>query len=737
MRHRASGLLIVMCAAASLAGGQGMQPLTVEWIYGSEASRMTALPSFLWTGDDRLVLGTGRGSSSRLEVLDPSTGARAPLVDAERARKGLATMLGDAAPATLPFPSEIDPAGRTGLYILGGDVFLLDMSTASWTRVTSTAEKEINVHFSPDGRRVAFVRAHDLFLYDTDRKAETRLTTDGSDSLLNGTLSWVYWEEVFGRKDLAYWWSGDSRSIAFLQTDESGVSVQYYSDFKPWTPRVIRQRYPKVGETNPAVRVGVLDVESRTTTWLPLGDPRQTYVVGVNWLPGSDAVAVRSLNRLQTELTLFHADRRTGKTRPVLVEQDTTWLNLLEDYYPLKDGARFLWPSERTGYSHLYRYGRDGREINAVTNGPWSLFPAGGAAYWLRQSLVGVDEQEGWVYVTGLKDSPLERQLYRVRFDGSKFSRVSAEPGTHAVTMSASARYYVDRYSAADRLPQLRLHRSDGTTVKVLGVTNDSLVTRFGVQFPSTFSIPARDGFPLPAQLFTPAGFDSTRRYPLIVSVYGGPYAPSVSRGWQASALWDNLLAQNGFLVLKVDNRVATGISKAIAGSSFLSVMGDTELNDLVDAVRWMKSRRYVDSARVGLWGWSGGGTYTMLGMTRSAEFAAGIAVAGVTDFRFYDTKWAEEMMKTEKENAAGLAGVSLLPHAKALHGRLLIVHGTYDDNVHIQNAWAFADELIRANKRFDMMIYPMRMHGISDTPARVHLYSTMLDFWKTHLASR
>jgi len=708
--------------------------LTVEWIYGPEATRMTAVPSFLWLAGDRLVVGGGRGSGERLEVLDPSNGARTPLVDVGQALQGLKALLADAAPARLPFPQEIDADGKTALFVLHGDVLLLDLPSAHWTRVTSGGPPVVNAHFSPDGSRIAYVRAHDLYVYDRKHGSETRLTADGTDSLLNGTLSWVYWEEVFGRKDQAYWWSGDSRSIAFLQTDESGVSVATYSDFKPWTPRVIRQRYPKVGEPNPSVRVGIVDLGSGSTTWLSLGDPRSSYVVGVYWLPGSGRVAVRSLNRLQTELTLFTADRRTGAAISVLVERDSTWLNLLEDYAPLRDG--FLWPSERTGYAHLYRYSADGKERNAVTTGPWSLFPAGGAAYWLRQSLVGVDEQGGWVYVTGLKDSPFERHLYRVRLDGTNFSRVSSEPGTHAVTMSPGARYYVDRFSSADRLPQLRVHRSDGALISVIGSANDSLVTRFGITFPSTFGIPARDGFPLPAQLLVPPGFDSTRRYPLIVSVYGGPYAPSVVRSWQPSALWNNLLAQHGFLVLTVDNRVATGTSRAVVGKAFLSVMGDVELNDLVDAVRWMKSRPFVDTAHVGLWGWSGGGTYTLLGMTGSAEFAAGIAVAGVTDFRFYDTKWAEEMMRTERENTAGFARVSLLPRASSLHGRLLLVHGTYDDNVHIENTWAFADELIRANKRFDMMIYPMRMHGISDVPARVHLYTTMLDFWQKNLGS-
>jgi dipeptidyl-peptidase-4 len=256
----------------------------------------------------------------------------------------------------------------------------------------------------------------------------------------------------------------------------------------------------------------------------------------------------------------------------------------------------------------------------------------------------------------------------------------------------------------------------------------------FDIQYPTLFSIPARDGFALPAQILKPKGFDSSKKYPVIFYVYGGPSAPQVINMWQRDLLWENILVQNGYIVLRVDPRSATGISKTLENLAAYHLMGDSELHDLVDAARWVKSQVYVDSSRVGLWGWSGGGTYTLVGMTRSTEFKAGIAVAGVTDMRFYDTKFAEALMKTEQENRDGFERVSLLRDAKNLHGRLLMVHATYDDNVHIQNTWAFTDELIKANKRFELMIYPMRMHGIADLPARIHLYSTMLEFWKRNL---
>ena len=255
-----------------------------------------------------------------------------------------------------------------------------------------------------------------------------------------------------------------------------------------------------------------------------------------------------------------------------------------------------------------------------------------------------------------------------------------------------------------------------------------------GLGAPEFLSIPARDGFALPAQILRPRVMVPGKKYPVIINVYGGPSAPTVVNGWQREIFWENLLTQQGYIVMHMDNRAATGISKKLEASIFQRLVGPVELNDMVDAVRWIKQLPDVDSARIGVWGWSGGGSNTLLGMSRSTEFKAGIAVAGVTDFRFYDSRFAEQYMRTEKENLAGFRENSLLQYAKDLHGRLMLVHGTYDDNVHIQNTWAFVNELIKANKQFDLMVYPMRMHGISDRPARIHLYTAMLEFWKRWL---
>jgi len=726
--------LLLIPAAASRA--QEHEKLTIEWICGGGLREAFAYPVIRWLGDGRLAWYDMRKPPSArvLEAIDPASGRMERLFEGEKALESLNGLRpGKDSVKTLPYPLEIDKGVRRGLFTFDGDIYLLNFKTSSFLRVTETPDAESCVLLSPDGDKLSFVRSNNLFAYDINARKELQLTSDGCDSVKNGTLSWVYWEEVFGRRDIAYWWSPDSKALAYFRTDESGVSVQRYVDVRPWTPRVITQRYPKVGEKNPAVRVGIVDLEPMKTVWVDLGRYPHEYVVRAQWLPDSRQLSVQTLNRLQTQLDLFFAERKSGAVRHVLTERDTGWVNMMDDLHFLKDGEHFLWPSERSGHLHLYRYSLAGSLLNPVTSGDWSLRGSDGV-FWVQRALVGVGEKEGWVYFTALEKSPLECHLYRVRIDGTGLERLSTEEGTHSITFSPDMQFYTDRFSSASRLPVTGLYRKDGSLLRVLASANSEPLSKFGVQCPSFLTIRARDGFPLPAQILKPRDFDPAKKYPVIFYVYGGPSAPEVLNQWEMGLFYDNILLDNGFIVMSVDNRVATGISKTLENLSVRRFMSTVELDDLVDAVRWVKTQPFVDSTRIGVWGWSGGGTYTMLAMTRSKEFKAGIAVAGVTDMRFYDTKWAEAVMKTEEVNKAGFEESSLLRYAKDLHGRLMIAHGTYDDNVHIQNAWAFINELIKANKPYELRVYPMRMHGIEDPPARIHLFTAMLDFWKRNL---
>ncbi|HEX8720194.1 MAG TPA: S9 family peptidase [Pyrinomonadaceae bacterium] len=729
--------LSLSAAAPARAQTRAADRLTTEWVF-DEGRRVAGLPSHAWLSDGRLLLlDVRRPAAERtFEVLDPATGARRPALDMAAAVAGLKALLPDSGVgASLDWPEAFDPAGRRALYVFKGDLFLLDLGTARFARLTKTGAEEQSPGFSPDGRRLAFVRDHDLYVTDLDTQAETRVTRDGSETTLNGSLSWVYWEEIFGRRDIGYWWSPDSRALAYIQTDESAVGVSAFMDFRPDSaPRVIRQRYPKAGMPNPRVRVGVAEVGRGETVWVNLGDRPFEYVLRVKWLPDARRVSVQTLTRDQHESGLYFASRATGAAERVLTETDPAWVNIHDDLHFLADGRHFLWASERDGYYHLYRYTLDGRLVNQVTRGPWALASSGAGAFWVKQAVTGIDEKEGWVYFTALERSPVERHLYRIRFDGTGMTRLSAEPGVHRISMSPDTRLYLDNFSDIRTLPSLTLRRADGSRLSVLAPPRPELIARFDVQYPELLTIPAADGFQMPARLLKPKDFRQDRRYPVIMYVYGGPSAPQVSNAWPGSTLFtDQLYLAEGFVLLTVDNRAATGISKRLENTVAKGAF-EPETADLLDAVRWLKRQPWVDPERVGVWGWSGGGTMTLSLMTRSKEFKAGISGAPVTDWRYYDTKWAEALAGLPAENPEGYERASLVKLAGNLHGRLLLVHGTYDDNVHPQNTQAFAEALVQSGKLFEQMIYPMRKHGISDRAGAMHLQRTMLDFWKRSL---
>jgi dipeptidyl-peptidase-4 len=734
-------LVAVFFAAVALslaATSQEKSKLTVEWIYSEAGKNVGVLPSFAWQKDGTgLVLDRREPEAKRtLTRLDPGTGVQTAAVDAGKALKSLKTLTGEEeSPKSLSWPIAFGAGGRLALYLFKGDIFLLDLASSRFTRITQTEATEKGAAFSPDGKKVSFVRDNNLFVFDIAGRQERQLTLDGSETLLNGTLSWVYWEEIFGRQDIGTWWSEDSRAIAFLQTDESPVSLSYFVDFNPDVARLIKQRYPQAGGNNPKVRVGVADIEDGRISWPDFKDVSYEYIVRVKWLPDSRRLSVETLNRNQDELDLYFVDRSTNKPDHILKETDAGWVNITDDLYFLKDGRHFIWASARDGHMHLYRYTMDGALVNQITRGNWSVHSSGGGVFWLRKAMAAIDEKDGWIYFGALEKSSVERHLYRIRPDGTAMERLTKEDGSHAITFSPDKKYYFDRYSNVSTLPSLRLYKKDGGLVSVVAEAEPEPLAKFDVSFPELFTIPAGDGFPLPAEILKPRDFDPAKKYPVILDVYGGPSAPTVVNAWPGrSLLFDQILLDRGFLVVEVDNRSATAISKKLENIILKDGYGDKEPADLLDAVAWLKKQTYVDPERIGIWGWSGGGTFTLLAMTRSREFRAGIAVAAVTDWRYYDSAWAEAFMKRPQDNPDGYEKTSLVKRAKDLHGRLLLVHGTYDDNVHPQNAWSFIDELVKAGKMFDLMIYPMRKHGISDDPAQIHLYNRMVEFWTKNL---
>lgn len=717
--------------------GQEKEQITPEWIYSDECEEISTIGKYVWLDDGTALLYDSRKDEDErtIERIEPESGKRTAALDMQKAVESLKGFLGEEdTPKVLEWPEEFDKLGHLALYIFEDDIYLLELAEAKFRRVTETEEKEKCVHFSPDGKKISFVRRSDLYVYDIETQAEKSITDDGSETILNGTLSWVYWEEIFGRKDIGYWWSEDSNHIAYLKTDESPVSVMHFVDFRPYSPRVIKQRYPKAGGTNPIVNLYITDVNSGKTTGLDGSEIAYEYIVRVKWLGDNKRISVQTLNRNQTKLELYFVDCITAEATHILTELDGGWIDISEDLYFLEDGRHFIWASQRDGYRHLYRYTMEGKLVNQITKGDWALCSCGSGRSWILKSVGAIDEENEWIYFAGLKESSIERHLYRVKFDGTAMERISKEEGMHKVSFSADGKYYFDAYSNISTLLRLSLHKNNGKLLSVLAEPRPELLERFDIQYPELITVAAEDGFAMPASLLKPKDFDAGKKYPVIINVYGGPAAPIVSNGWKSSIYADQILLDKGYLVFRVDNRSATGISKKLTNLIVKQMWAECELNDLLAAVKWLKSRRYVDAGRMGIYGWSGGGSFTLLAVTHSKEFKAAIAGAPVTDWRYYNVKWAEAGMKRPQDNPEGYEKTSLVKHAKDLHGRLLIIHGTYDDNVHPQNTWSFVNELVDAGKMFELMVYPMRKHGFSDKPAKIHLLKTMLEFWDRNL---
>ena len=725
----------VLCLSAlPLAAQTPSKPeLTVDFVFADETVAAARIPEFAWTtGDEVLLLDETKPPEQRtIERVRARDGARFPAVDAAAALTSLPPLSAEDTPKKLPWPETLNPAGTAGVYVFGDDLYLLDFSASRFSRLASGTGKEPLPRFSPDGRKVAFVRDNELYVIDPATKKETRLTSDGSETILNGTLSWVYWEEIFDRANTGYWWAPDSSAIAFLRTDESPVDVTTFTDFAPAVPREIRQRYPRTGQKNPIVRLGIVPVGGGQTAWMDPTGSAYEYVIGVDWLPDSSAVAVQTINRAQTKIDLWRFDRAAGRAALVLSDSDPPLIYQKELRFADR-GKTWIVSFEKDGYTHLYRYGADGSRKNAVTQGNWSV--RGGGSFQAPQGSAFVDDANGVVYFTAIEKSPLERHLYRIRPDGTGMARITREDGTHRITFSPDFRYFVDAYSTANTLPGLYLCDASGKRLATLWAGSMERLAPYGLTKRELMTIPAADGFSLPASLLRPPDFDPSKKYPVLVHVYGGPGSPIVLDRWHRDDLVDHLFAQNGYVVAAFDPRSATGRNKELEDPVVGRMMSDVELADLLAAVKWLKSQPWADPERFGIWGWSGGGSYTLLAMTRTQEFKAGISGAPVTDWHFYDTKFGEAYMQTAETNPEGYEHTSFVKRAKDLSGRLLLVFGSYDDNVHPQNIWAFADALIAAGKPFDIMVYPMQKHSFSSRAAMRHRAQKMLEFWKLHL---
>ncbi len=725
MRRLAS---LVILAAVPLAGGQ--QPLTVERIV-ADPPLEGALPrevKWLPAGTSFSFLettGEGRDAQSTLWLEDAASGARRKLLaEADLPAVGEGK---DAIKLTLA-GYRWSPAGDAVLLVCGGDLFVVTAPGGRVRRLTATPAEEELAEFSPDGRRVAFVRANDLWAVELASGRERRLTDTGSPTHLNGKLDWVYEEELAGRKPIAYAWSPDSRWIAALSLDEKGVPTYPLVDRIRVHPTVTGQPYPQPGDPNPTVGLTLVEVAPRAGAAARrahgFAGPNAEYLPRFGWAPDSTAVWYELLDRRQQRLDLVREDLATGAAKTLVTETDAAWINLHDDEHFFRDG-RLLWSSEGDGYRHLIVYGPDGAP-RKITSGAWEV-----------ASVAAVDEPSGWVYFTANEASPIEEQLYRVRTDGSGFARVTKEPGTHRADVAPGAAYVLDTYSTAAAPPVLRVLGGDGRVLRTVAPLKPATLAEYALGPVEFVDVPGKGGVTLHASLLKPADFDPTRKYPVVVYVYGGPHAQVVRDGWgRQTALFHQVLASRGFLVFSIDNRGSASRGREFE-RALLRRLGKTELEDQLAGVAYLKTLPYVDPARIGIWGWSYGGFMTCYALTNApGVFRAGAAVAPVTDWLRYDSIYTERYLKLPADNEAGYRDSSPVNQAGDLADALLILHGTGDDNVHWGNTLAFVEALYKAGKPYDLQVYPNKTHSIAGKEARAHLYNRILahfERWLLH----
>ncbi len=726
-----STVLASSSAAQQAATAQG-KALTIERIYSQPSLSGRLTHGLAWTPDARELSyfetkGTGKEAKTELWVMDAASGERRVLVDAEKLEAVLpadaskptqATGLGRHAPAQYQWA----PDGGGLLFQGPAALAWFDLkSQSARTLVTGKAEVA-DPKISPDGRYVSFVREHNLWVVPAAGGKERELTQGGTEANRKGELDWVYPEELDIRT--AYWWAPDSSALAYLEMDEQKVSQYPLVDFASPNGGADMERYPTAGGLNPVVHVFVASISGGESRAMDTGAETDIYIPRVNWLRDSRHLAIQRLNRAQTELDLLIAETATGRTRTALVEKDPYWINVSDDLYFLKDGKRFLWSSERSGFRHLYLYDLGGKELAQLTKGEWEV-----------TGVDTVDEAKGAVYFTATEKSPLERQLYRVGLDGSGLTRVTKEAGTHTVVFAPNASAFLDTYSNAGTPPRQDLYRADGTRVATINEDKVEELASYHLSPVEYLTVRSRDGIALNASMIKPPDFSPQKKYPVLVYTYGGPHAQVVRNAWGGPTfLWHQLMAQKGYIIFSVDNRGSWGRGHAFETPLHFR-LGERELADQRDGVQYLKSLPYVDGNRIGIWGWSYGGHMTLHAMFEAGDdFQAGFAGGPVTDWRYYDSIYTERYLGLPQQNEKGYQDSSPVKYAAQLKGKLLIAHGTGDDNVHFANTLSVINGLIEAGKYVEVLPFPGRGHGVSDPPARRVLMQRVTKFFLDNL---
>jgi dipeptidyl-peptidase 4 len=712
-------LFAFFCSPANAGEKDDPKKLTVDRIFGkhdfgAESKSMRWLPD----GSAYLTLESSSDPSGGHDLVlhDPATGKQQVLVPAAQlipARESAPLAIDDYAltpdRCRLLIFTNSKRVWRTNTR---GDYWVLDRTSHELRKLGGDAPASSLMHakFAPSGLQVSYVRENNIYVEDTVDGHISRLTSSNSPDEINGTFDWVY-EEEFGLKD-GFRFSPDGNWIAYWQLDTRGVPVfPLVNNTDSLYPRIQPIKYPKVGEKNAACRVGVVSVKGGETRWINVpGDPRDNYIAYLDWAGSSDHVTLQQFNRHQNTVQVMSADLRTGAVTPILTERDSAWIDLQDELHSIRGGREFLWLSERDGWQHLYRVDRNTKAVTRMTDGDFDVI-----------AVVAVDRESKCVYYLASPDNPTQRYLYRINLDGKGLERVTpaGQAGTHNYQISPDGKWAIHRYSSFQAVPTTELVKLPShETVRVLSDNKplaDKLqaLEKVKTEF---FRVDIGSGTVLDGWCILPPKFDPEARYPLVVYVYGEPAGQTVLDRWDGeNRLWHQMLATNGYIVMSFDNRGTPAPRGRAWRKSVFHQVGVLAPKDQAAAVtEVLRQRPYIDKNRVGVWGWSGGGSMTLNAILKYPDlYKAAIAIAPVANQRYYDTIYQERYMGLPGDNVDGFTQGSPINFASQLKGKLLLIHGTGDDNCHYQGTEALINELIRFNKPFTMMAYPNRSHGI------------------------
>ena len=743
---------IITLSACSTLGGQstadsdkadvtGVSQLTAEKIFASDTFSIDRPAPTRWLedGSGYTTLEQSNSADGRDIVrYHPETNERTVLVSAEQLTpKGKSKALdianyvwSDDGDKVLIF-TNTKRSWRTHTL---GDYWVLDRSNNELRQLGGNAPESTLqfAKFNPQGTKVAFVMQNNIYVQDLSSFTISALTSDGSDTIVNGTFDWVNEEEFFLRD--GFRWSPDGQHIAYWQLDTEGTPVfTMINNTDELYPTLKEFPYPKVGETNAAMRIGVMPAGGGQTKWMDIpGDPRQHYLVRMNWAGNSEKLLIQQLTRKQHINRAFISDIETGRSQELLRESTDSWAEYVDDIHFLNDGREFTWLSERSGYRHIYRVHRDTGRTTAITRGNWDVV-----------EVLRVNEENGWVYFIASPETPLERYLFRASLDGSgRLERLTPDmDGTHSYSISQDAKYAEHTFSSVNQVPVTNMiSLPDHEVIRTVVDNNEvqQAVDQVQKQPVEFFRVEARDGLELDGYIMKPTDFDPSKEYPILFYVYGEPWGQTVANRWGGSLyLWHTMLTQQGYIVASIDNRGTKSPRGFDWRRSIYKNLGVVTVRDQYDALQQMLERwDFIDESRVGIWGHSGGGSQTLNALFRYPDsYHMGMALAPVPDLTLYDTIYQERYSGLLPESAERYKETSAITHAENLEGDLLLVHGTGDDNVHFQGSERLVNELIKHGKQFEFFAYPNRSHGIYEGEGTtLHLRTMMTEFVKENL---